>query len=461
MRMGMYKYLSMKQILIALLILLQGLCTFNTLADTTKDNDIRRNAVVTAIEQVMPCVVNISTETVVERRGYFEDLLREFYGPYYGRKQDVRYSLGSGVIIDEEGYILTNLHVVQRASKIWVSLSDGRKLEAEQISNLTGTDVALLKIKPGKNEKFSAIRFAKENDLLLGETVIALGNPFGLGGSVSQGILSSKNRRPNVEGADLNIEDWLQTDAAINPGNSGGPLVNLNGDLIGLNVAIYREGQGIGFAIPIKAVSEALSLMLTPENTGALWFGGVLAMEDNHLVFKSIEENSPAALAGIQPGDILVTINKTEIKGLIQANQELIRNGAKEINLLLKRENAGKKVTVALQKESAFFNFDYIQKRTGLKLEKITQELAQNLGIQMADAFVIMGVEEGEATEIGLQPGMIVYALNGERISDPVEFARNLYTRPPKQKITLGINIQRQTGMFIQQRNVNVEITLK
>ena len=116
--------------------------------------------------------------------------------------------------------------------------------------------MALLKLKTEKDERFTAVAFAQEDDLLLGETVIALGNPFGLGGSVTRGILSSKNRRPLVENAEMDVQDWLQIDAAINPGNSGGPLINLAGELIGLNVAVYSKGDGIGFAIPIRAVSE-------------------------------------------------------------------------------------------------------------------------------------------------------------------------------------------------------------
>src|SRR4029434_6740283 len=123
------------------------------------------------------------------------------------------------------------------------------------------SDVALLKIRSRDNEKFTAVRFAADDDLLLGETVLALGNPYGLGGSVSRGILSSKSRRPPLENEPLEVEDWLQTDAAINPGNGGGPLVNLRGELIGVNVAVYREGQGIGFAIPVRRVSAALGEM--------------------------------------------------------------------------------------------------------------------------------------------------------------------------------------------------------
>src|SRR5213593_907085 len=208
--------------------------------------DARRDATVEAVKKVMPSVVNIATEEVVPIRDPMENLFREFFDPYYRHRQpNTQFSLGSGVIIDEEGYIVTNFHVVGRARRVWVRLYDGRELEADKVAVSPSTDVALIRIRAKAGEKFKAIRFAADDDLLLGETVIALGNPFGLGGSVSKGILSSKSRRAEVEGDEqLQLPDWLQTDASINPGNSGGPLINLRGEVIGINVAILREGQG-------------------------------------------------------------------------------------------------------------------------------------------------------------------------------------------------------------------------
>src|SRR6185369_10206701 len=176
------------------------------------------------------------------------------------------YSLGSGVVIDEAGYLLTNDHVVRRADQIGVKFATGTNVyEATVVAHDEKNDVALLKLKAAPGEKFRAIRFAREDDLLLGETVLALGNPFGLGGSVTRGILSSKSRTVPKEGESLAIPNWLQTDAPINPGNSGGPLVNLRGELIGINVAIYREAQGISFAVPVKQVSAALAEIYSPE----------------------------------------------------------------------------------------------------------------------------------------------------------------------------------------------------
>ncbi|MDI9400481.1 MAG: trypsin-like peptidase domain-containing protein [Limisphaerales bacterium] len=428
------------------------------------ETDVRRDAVVLAVEKVMPSVVNISTETIVQRRSPFDDLWRDFFGPYYGRsRSQVRYSLGSGVIIDEEGYILTNLHVVQQATRIWVSLPDGRKLEAESVSDLRHSDVALLKIKAENGERFTAVTFAREDDLYLGETVIALGNPFGLGGSVTRGILSSKNRRPPVEGAEMDLQDWLQIDAAINPGNSGGPLINLAGELIGLNVAVYSKGDGIGFAIPIRAVSEALSLMLTPESVGNLWFGAVMESREG-VLFKSVETGSPAEKAGIQPGDILESVNSAPVTGLIDATRQILKAGekSKPVSLQIKRDQQTRRVMVTLAPESDYFNEEYLQKRLGMKLEKLTPELAETLGVQMMEAFAVMEVQSGSsADKVGIRPGMLIYGFDGEPIYSIVPLARALYKKPKDQKARLSINIQRKAGHFIESRNVEVEVALE
>ena len=179
---------------------------------------------------------------------------------------------------------------------------------AEAVAGSLATDIALLKIIPkNTDDTFTAATFAADDDLLLGETVLALGNPFGLGGSVSRGILSSKSRRAKSGGSKLDIPDWLQTDASINPGNSGGPLINLDGEIIGINVAVLREGQGIGFAIPIKRVNESLARIFTPEFLEGNWFGAAIHPGSRPLTVASVAPDSPAAKAGLLPGDRVET----------------------------------------------------------------------------------------------------------------------------------------------------------
>ena len=230
---------------------------------------VRQTPVVKAVSKALPSVVNIRTETVQEVRDPFAELFSDFWNPYYRQpRQDVRRSLGSGVVIHEDGYIVTNDHVVRRATKIRVKFANGQEYEADRVAYDQRSDLALLRIllPKGSKTRFTPVPFARDDDLLLGETVIALGNPFGLGGSVSRGILSSRARQVPQAGEILDMANWLQTDAAITPGNSGGPLINLNSELIGINVAIHREGQGIGFAIPIARVNETLGKFFTPEH---------------------------------------------------------------------------------------------------------------------------------------------------------------------------------------------------
>ena len=190
----------------------------------------RRSPTVNAVAKVMPSVVNIATKTRVQRVGYLYNWWRDNWTPY-AQQLPPQESAGSGVIVSESGHVLTNVHVVRDADEIWVKLTDEngeqKVYQAEAIAGSLTTDIALLKIIPSKKgETFAAATFAANDDLLLGESVMALGNPFGLGGSVSQGILSSKSRRTETDGKRLEIPDWLQTDASINPGNSGGPLIN-------------------------------------------------------------------------------------------------------------------------------------------------------------------------------------------------------------------------------------------
>src|SRR5437867_7676657 len=266
--------------------------------------DARRDATVEAVKKVMPSVVNIATEEVVPIRDPMENLFREFFDPYYRHRQpNTQFSLGSGVIIDEEGYIVTNFHVVGRARRVWVRLYDGRELEADKVAVSPSTHVALIRIRATHGEKFKAIQFAKDDDLLTGEKVLALGNPFGLGGSVSKGILSSKTRRPPTENEPLDVADWLQTDAAINPGHSGGPLVNLNGELIGINVAVLNQAQGIGFAIPVRRVMEALNEIFPTECVKTFWFGARVKVGTAPLLVSAVQSHSPADQAGLKAGD--------------------------------------------------------------------------------------------------------------------------------------------------------------
>jgi len=394
----------------------------------TDQPDIRRDATVIAVEATMPSVVNISAKTVVQRRGYFYDWFRDNWSPFY---QDLppQMSAGSGVIIDEDGYVLTNVHVVEDANEITVKLSDNRVLPAEVLAGTRRSDVALLKIHGQAGEKFKPIKLAADNDLLLGETVIALGNPFGLGASVSRGILSSKTRRATSTDDPMDMEDWIQTDAAINPGNSGGPLVNLKGELIGLNVAIYKEGQGIGFAIPIKRVSEALGELFTPEALKSLWFGARFIASTNVITVRAVEPGSPAERAGFKKGDVVLRVDNKPAKNIMTVNRELISAGAREtVPFVLQRGNTTQNVSVRLIPETTFFNSSLVQTKLGCSVQDMTPEMATRLGRDSMDGVIVTGVEKNSPADMaGLKRGYVIEAINDVTLTDVTVAARILH----------------------------------
>lgn len=423
--------------------------------------DIRRDAAVKAIEEVMPSVVNISTETIVEVRDPFDNLFRDFFGPDWGRRS--QQSLGSGVIIDEAGYVLTNLHVVRRANRITVKLPDGRVFEAQPLVWTSKTDVALLKLVTKAGEKFTAVRFAPDDDLLLGETVLALGNPFGLGGSVTKGILSSKARRPPNATELLNVEDWLQTDAAINPGNSGGPLLNLRGELIGINVAVYREGQGIGFAIPVKRVTEALSEIFTPEKMKGLWFGGRFQASPNGLVAAMVQPSSPADRAGLRPGDRIVRVNDKTPQNLIELNREMIATGTNgAIRLLVQRNRENKLLTARLTPKKDFFNAALIREKLGVTLQEMTPELARSTGLNRVQGLYVASVDDDSpAAEAELRRGQIIQALDGRVPEDLTEAAELLYAKKNGEKVTIKLLFRRGRGNIYQLVSATTEAIVR
>jgi S1-C subfamily serine protease len=410
--------------------------------------DIRRDAAVIAVEKVMPSVVNIATETVIEYHEWYDDMLRRFYGwSQLPVRQQKSVSLGSGVIIDEDGYVLTNYHVVRRATRIQVKLWDGHEYDAEPLVGTEASDVALLKLKTKPGEKFKATRFAADDDLLLGETVLALGNPYGLGASVTKGILSSKNRRPATGDDPLDVQDWLQTDAAINPGNSGGPLVNLRGELIGLNVAVYREkdgerGMGVGFSIPVKQVSAALSGFFTPEMSDSLWFGAKFKYTSGMLRVASVQPGSPAAKAGLSAGNRILEINGKRAKSLLEYNSLLVSGPGHKASLVVDDGAQQRSVTVQL------LSFDdLIRHKTGLSLLETTPQTARRLGVKPGEALYIEAVEEGSpAARAGLQRGYLLTALEGESTPHVKAVAEVLAESKTGDTMQLTVVVPRRLG---------------
>jgi S1-C subfamily serine protease len=410
---------------------------------------------------VMPSVVNIATETIIRVRDPFEEWFSQFWGPYHRRQPPhSQYSLGSGVVIDEAGYVLTNDHVVRRADKIAVRFaSSTNEYEATIVAQDPKTDVALLKLIAPPGERFRAIKFAHDDDLLLGETVLALGNPFGLGGSVTRGILSSKSRIAPKEGETLDIPNWLQTDAPINLGNSGGPLVNMHGELIGINVAVLNQAQGIGFAIPIKRVMEALSEIFPMECVKSFYFGARVKVGTSPLVITTVQPKSPASRAGLESGDAVLAVNGKAPRSFIDFTDLLTSRPQNEATLTVQRGNAKRDLTVRLLPEKEVFNSELIQNKLGLNLEEMTAQQAARYGLSTNDAFLITGVQDDSpAAEAGLQRGILVTAIDGQPPNGLTAAAKLLHAKKKGDSVQLEIAARQRLGDFNMLRKGTVEL---
>jgi S1-C subfamily serine protease len=423
--------------------------------------DVRRDAAVDAIEKVLPSVVNIATATLVEYHDFYDTLLQQFYGVNRpGRRREQPDSIGSGVIVDEDGYVLTNFHVLRRASRVQVKLWDGRIYDAEPVVVYTSQkDVALLKLRAKPGEKFTAIKFAKDDDLLLGETVLALGNPYGLGGSVSRGILSSKARRPALGDEPLDVQDWLQTDAAINPGNSGGPLINLRGELIGLNVAVYREeqGMGVGFAIPVKQAAAALSDFFTPEWTDSVWFGAKVRASPHPLTVMTVQPGSPADKAGLRAGQEIVEVNGKAPAGLINFNRLVMANESRRATIAVVEKGARR----ALQVQLVPFD-SLIRAKLGLTLSTLTRDRAALFQVNPGEGLFVEAVEKnGPADRAQIQKDFLITAIDGQSTGDLLGVINILSTRNAGERVRVSVLVRRRFGngyMQLQQGTATVQV---
>lgn len=280
------------------------------------------------VDRVKPAVVNISTSRTVRTPG---NPFEHFFGPFRGSpfgdipdRERKQRSLGSGFIIDAAGHIITNNHVVAGAEEIRVKLADGRELPVQVVGRDSKTDIALLKMAASVKE-LQTLPLGDSDDVKVGEWVIAIGNPFGLALTVTQGIVSATGR---VIGAGP-YDDFIQTDAAINPGNSGGPLINLKGEVIGINTAIVAAGQGIGFAVPSNMARAVVAQLMQKGKVVRGWIGvstqtvtpdlapSFGLKEPKGALVSEVATGSPAAAAGMKRGDVVIAFNGKEIKNVL------------------------------------------------------------------------------------------------------------------------------------------------
>jgi Do/DeqQ family serine protease len=382
------------------------------------------------LEKVTPAVVNISTLTLVRTQDH--PLLRDpffrwfFEGPQGSRERRSQ-SLGSGVIVDaERGHVLTNHHVIEKADEIRVTLRDGRELKAELLGSDPETDVAVLEI-PAQD--LTAIPLANSNRLRVGDFVVAIGNPFGLNQTVTSGIVSALGRSGlGIEG----YENFIQTDASINPGNSGGPLVNLRGELVGINTAILAPSGGnvgIGFAIPTNMVAAirrqiveyggvyrgtfGVTLQdLTPDLARAL----NLPAGSRGAVVSEVKSGSAAAQAGLQAGDLIIGVNQQAVRSAtdLRTQLALLRVG-EQLGLEIKRDGRSQRLSAQMADpfESFVAGRSISRQLSGALFGEVIDEsgLGTNPGIEVRRV-----AEDSDAWQAGLRDGDVLFQVNRERV---------------------------------------------
>jgi len=376
---------------------------------------------VAAVERAAPAVVNISTEQIVVRRGdpffafrdpFFDDFFREYFERFSRPQRFKTHSLGSGVIIDPEGHVVTNEHVVRKASRIQLTLADGKTTyEGRLLSADAEHDLALIQVVNPK-KPLPAIRMGRSDDLMPGETVIALGNPFGLESTVTVGVVSATNRTIVLNGREA-YSGLIQTDAAINPGNSGGALVNINGELIGINVAIYAEAQGIGFAIPVDKVREVLRGLFNYRLVNNTWLGLKLAdarQPNGGVLVSEVEPGSPAAKAGLAKGDIVVAVDGRPTPDTIAFFKAMLdKKVGDKVRLTARRAGRVARFTLTVAAVPKPSGRELARRRLGLDLQEMTPELAESFGLRRPAGLVVVGVERGgPGDQAGLVRGDVV-----------------------------------------------------
>ena len=396
----------------------------------------RRTPIVIAVEKVSPAVANISTERLISQRhvdpffGSRSELFDQFFNDFFGQsqKQMVERPLGSGVIIDEDGYIVTNEHVVSRASKIKVRLSDGKDFEATMISSDPVSDLAVLKI--NSPDPLPYVKMGTSRDLMIGETVIALGNPFGLENSITTGVVSAKNRIMTFSSqyGDIKYDGLIQTDALINPGNSGGPLINIDGELIGINAAIVNQAQGIGFAIPVDKVRQTLVKLFNFRELNKIWFGAQVEERDDvskGIMVSSIESGSPADKAQIKIGDYITRIDTKEIQDILDFEKCILKkNAGDKVYITINRGGRELKVEVKLEKAPLASAEKLALEKLGLFVQDLTPQLAKQLNLWWVKSGVLIsGVQKNSpAAEVGIREGHVLVYVGQYRINCIEEF---------------------------------------
>jgi Do/DeqQ family serine protease len=417
----------------------------------------RENPVVRAVKKISPAVVNISSEYEVRNRvnPFFQlpmdPFFRDFFDHRYEQKQKLT-SLGSGVIIDgKRGFILTNEHVIAKTGTITVVLNDGREFTADIVGADPESDLAVLKI--SSETPLPSVEMGDSQDIMIGETVIAIGNPFGFSNTVTTGVVSALNRSIRAEERVYN--DFIQTDTSINPGNSGGPLLNINGELIGINTAIYAKAEGIGFAIPINKAKKIISDLIEYGEVVHAWIGLSVQNIDAQLaqylnlptmsgvVAHDLEPAGPAAKAGIQEGDLILYIDNKNISSI--SDFENVMRGipsGQMIEVRLKRDGNEFAIPIKTTVFPESLALKLALKQLGVTVEDISGKKNLSQRVIVKEGVMIVDLNpQSYLAQIGVKPGDIIRQINDADILNLEDFKKAIVKN--RWKASLVVLIQR------------------
>lgn len=410
-------------------------------------------------------VVNKKTSQVLVRGRFNDPLFEYFFGtPFYRREQKKEQGLGSGVIVSKDGYVLTNNHVIAGADEIVVELADGRSLEAKLLGTDPQSDVAVLKI---QGDDLPVVQMGDSDDLKVGAWILAIGNPFGLRHTVTSGIISALGRG-NLQL--LDYEDFIQTDAAINPGNSGGAMVNMRGELIGINTAILsRSGgsQGVGFAVPINMVRNIMDQIIAHGKVvrGYLdvavqdltpGIAQALGIQNQQGAFvQDVATRGIAERAGLRRGDVVTAVNGRQINDAEEFRTRIAQTPpGTEIRLEVVRKGRTQTVRVKLSGlDDQMARADLVARREsalGLEVQELTPELARRAGYSISSGVVITDVHQGRATQYrgsyGLRRGDIIVMVNDQTIRGMDDYIEALVGLTEGDEVWLRIRREYRTS---------------
>jgi serine protease Do len=397
----------------------------------------RRTPIVLVAHNVLPAVVNIQTEATIRRRAV--DPFFDPFGMFGGRERAyTSQSLGSGFVWSSDGIIVTNNHVVEGASRIIVNFNDGRQLPAKLLGVDPDSDLAVLRV---DEKNLPAAPVGTSSDLMIGETVIAVGNPFGLSGTVTTGVLSALGRSVPSQDQTRTFTDFIQTDASINPGNSGGPLLNIEGKVIGINVAIYAQAQGIGFAIPVDRARKVIQDLLRYGAVHSAWIGAVTATvtpeearrlgrrSSRGAVVVRVFSGSPAAAAGLRTGDVITAVGGKAVDSREAFSTATATVAAGQtIALTVDREGDTRTVNVRAADPPGALGLRILEEVAGLRVAD------ENRSVIIDDV-----VRGSRAAEIGLASGDVIVGVNGQEVSTTQALNTQLIAGAERSSIVLSV----------------------